>query len=170
MFNNIRNSLLKLVVLILFAAVATGCNTMQAGQPAESWTLSDANSVQHSLSDYAGQTVLLTFWSINDPQSLKALTLIQELHEQFQPQPVAVIGVEISNSDAATAYLAENELTFRFLLGGSDAAKTYDVSTVPTFIIISPKSGIALREDGFMQGIGERLIAVIQQQLRAQGR
>lgn len=170
MFNIARRNLFTLMILGLFVVVATGCNTMQAGQRAETWTLFDTSNSQHSLSDYAGQTVLLTFWSIDDQQSLKTLTLLQELHEQFQSQSVAVIGVETSKSNTAAAYLAENKFTFRFLLGDGEAAKTYDVSTVPTFIIISPKGGIAMREEGYVQGIGERLIAVLQQQLRAQGR
>ena len=115
--------------------IYTGTNV---GMQAPDFTLTDSHLVEHTLSDYRGQTVILYFWASYCPYCLEQNDRMQTWHTQYTPD-VVVLSVNLGDSDTViNAYLAENELTYPALMCLGNVQSTYHVYSVPTALVLDP--------------------------------
>jgi peroxiredoxin len=121
-----------------------------AGRRAPSFSLPDANQVQHDILDYRGKWLLLTFTTTVSCQ--RCAQLSREL-DKLQSPKVAVLSVMLSppeNANTAARYTAENKLTSPIVFDQSQVAIGYFKATpsnsridTPHLFAINPAGMIA---------------------------
>ncbi|MCI0523908.1 MAG: redoxin domain-containing protein [Acidobacteria bacterium] len=110
------------------------------GQPAPDFTLADLNDQSHSLKDYRGKTVVVSFISARCPISNAYKDRIRAVADEYGKRGVAFLGVN-SNSDESLeemrAYAAKNNLTFTILKDpGNVVADEYAAERTPKVYVI----------------------------------
>jgi thiol-disulfide isomerase/thioredoxin len=125
---------------------------LPVGSEAPDFTLENDEGESVTLSELRGQVVVLDFWATWCGPCKAAMPGVQELHEEFAEQPVAIYGVncwEQGPSQAAVDYFrGEKDYTYGLLLGGDAVADTYRVTGIPTFYVIGPDGTIVYRSVG----------------------
>lgn len=136
------------VLLFLSGCALTLAGQSLAGRRAPSFSLPDANQVQHDILDYRGKWLVLTFTtSVN---CIRCGPLVKAL-EPLQKQ-AAVLNVMISPPETAitaTRFTAENKITSPVIFDQSQVAIGYFKATptnsridTPHVFIINPEGRI----------------------------
>lgn len=130
------------------------------------FTLYDQNGKVHSLSDYEGNTVFVTFFATWCTYCKEELEILQELTKTDETLKVLIVtqpnsGQEV-DQDGIIKYINENgfeDMTFLFDTDGQ-VMNLYGVSSFPTSFVYRP-SGALL---GFLPGAApkETLISIIE--------
>lgn len=86
------------------------------GNPAPTFELPDADGTVHSLTEYAGKTVVLYFYPKDDtPGCTKEACGFRDLHEEFTRQDVVVLGVSPDGPEDHEAFARKFSLPFPLL-------------------------------------------------------
>src|SRR5262245_5566576 len=138
---------------ILLAALFIGLNArpianratpdkaiIATGSAAPEFTLTDLNSKSHSLKDYRGKTVVVSFISARCPISNAYKDRIRAIADEYAKQGVVFLGVN-SNSDESVGemrtYAARNKLNFTILKDkGNVIADAYSAERTPKVYVI----------------------------------
>jgi peroxiredoxin len=142
------------------------------GNEAPDFTLPTLDDEELALSSLRGNVVLLDFWATWCGPCVQALPKMQEIHAHFKGQPVVVLGVNRDGpgmNDQITTLLERKDITFGHVLDadGSVAAE-YQVTGIPSAILID-KDGIVQDVGmGFMPGKEKELIAKIDKLLKGE--
>lgn len=95
--------------------------SMLEGRKAPAFTLKGSDGKTHTLSDYAGKTVILYFYPKDDtPGCTKEACGFRELHHAIDDQDAVVLGVSRDHLDAHEAFIRKYNLPF-VLLSDPDA-------------------------------------------------
>lgn len=141
---------------------------LKAGGEAPAWELTGADGKAVSLSSLRGRIVLLTFWATWCGPSKLAMPGVQRLHEQFEDEPVAVLGVNIWERDGdPVEFMRSRKCTFGLLLKGDGVAEAYQVSGTPTFYVIGPDGKILYAGTGYEPKTEKEIAETIQGSLSA---
>jgi len=130
---------------------------LSEGAPAPEITGTDPAGQTFKLSDSRGRHVLLVFWGDWCHGCHGLLPQLKALAEQFDGQPLALLGVNTDAPATARAVLTANPLPWRCWLDGSTSGpitSTWSLRHFPTLYLISP--------DGTIQQKDTTLPAVIQ--------
>ncbi|MCF7837886.1 MAG: thioredoxin family protein [Candidatus Marinimicrobia bacterium] len=134
-----------LLVWALGAAVALGA---EVGAPAPSFTLPDTNGKTHSLSDFAGQIVVLEWINVDCPFVKKHYGAgnMQALQSRYGQQGVAWLAVCSSAPGKQGHYTAaewkpliestRNQATAVLLDPAGEVGRLYDAKTTPHMYVI----------------------------------
>ena len=109
------------------------------------FTLFDANGQEHSLTDYKGKQVYLSFWSNTSIPSLRELKVMQKLHAEYG-EKVHFVSINLDDDPAINKSVAQtNNYTWDFLHFGGDyeLREAYQITTVPTYFLINEQGGIS---------------------------
>ena len=112
---------------------------------AVNFTLFDANGQEHSLTDYKGKQVYLSFWSNTSIPSLRELKVMQKLHAEYG-EKVHFVSINLDDDPAINKSVAQtNNYTWDFLHFGDDyeLREAYQITTVPTYFLINEQGGIS---------------------------
>ncbi len=130
---------------------------LKIGQKAPDFTLPDGEGKEHSLSDYAGQWVLLYFYPKDDTPgcTIEACT-IRDHYASFQKMKMKVLGVSVDGAKSHEKFAKKYDLPFTLLSDEKkEVVKLYGVwqkkkmmgkeymGTVRTSFLIDPKGKIA---------------------------
>jgi thiol-disulfide isomerase/thioredoxin len=88
-----KQHLLVLLLFTILPGVALGL--LNVGDSAPNFTLPDTAWVNHQLTDYRGQVVLLNFWQHTDPSSLAELPRLSALHDDYQSHGFTALAVNL---------------------------------------------------------------------------
>lgn len=108
------------------------------------FTLLDVNDQPHSLKDYRGKIVYLSFWSNTSIPSLRELRVMQKLHKDYGDK-VHFVSINLDDDKSINKSVAQkNSYTWDFLHFGGDfeLREAYQVATVPTYFLINEQGGI----------------------------
>jgi thiol-disulfide isomerase/thioredoxin len=136
-----------------------------AGRPAPAWSLTGLDGKNHSLKDYRGKVVILDFWYRGCPWCIRAMPQLNELAQQYQGKPVAVIGMNIDKDTADARFVVEKlRLSYTNVLArGED--KSYRVQGFPTLYVIDAKGVIRDIHVGYSPGLGAKLAVTVERLL-----
>jgi peroxiredoxin len=141
-----------------------GTDPLEAGSPAPDFTLPSINGEQISLDDFEGHPIVLIFWSSTSPPCLEELPDLEALEEEFAPQELAVVTINMDSSvEEALSALQETNVTLPTLLGNnSNVMRAYSVNATPTTYIIDGNGTIVVNKVGYGKGTEDYLHSEIQ--------
>lgn len=114
--------------------------------PAADFNLPNAEGDQQSLSQYAGQVVLINFWASWCPPCIKEMPELQSLHDKYKGLGFSVVGINIDDdSEIAKRIISKFSINYPIVFDASKAtSKSYQVKGMPASFLID-KNG-ELRE------------------------
>jgi len=131
--------LLLICTVMFFPSLAFSVNS---GEEAPIFELSDLQGRKHALSDYRGKVVLINFWASWCRECITEMPSLNKLYSQFSGQGLAVLGVTVDRkSEDAAAAAKKARVSFPILLDnkGEVFIKKYAVIGLPTTIIVDRK-------------------------------
>lgn len=134
--------LLILGVAVAFALYANftkeDLQKIEVGKEVPDFSLVDLNGEKHKLSDYKGQGVFLNFWATYCGPCEREMPFINNQYLKFKDKGVAVLAVNIGESDLAVKKYAERlKLEFPILLDtDAEVNSTYGVVNLPATYLI----------------------------------
>ncbi|MEO6232166.1 MAG: TlpA disulfide reductase family protein [Ferruginibacter sp.] len=118
---------------------------------APDWTLHSLDNKKISLSNYKGQIVLIDFFYKSCYPCLKALPILQSLHQKYKSKGLAVLGIDIvdRNNNELETFLSRRGIDYKILLADKDVANDYKISVAPTIYLIDRNGKILYANAGF---------------------
>jgi peroxiredoxin len=120
---------------------------------APDFSLTDVTSGEKvSLSQFAGQPVLVVFWTTWCPHCQEESESLQNLQTNMGDQGLVILAINgMEYPSAVNSFRAKYDLTYRMLLDPSGSAlKTYKVTGYPMNFFIKPNGVIAYIQAGSM--------------------
>lgn len=125
--------------------------------PATDFTLLDPEGNEHKLSDYRGKTVIIDFWATWCGPCLQVMPDLQAIHQKYKDKGVVVMGVNAWENGDPKALMDARGWDYLLLLNGDQVAADYQVSGIPTMVIVDPNGMIIQRKVGAGPGLTEEL-------------
>ena len=103
----------------------------------------DAKGQEHSLTDYRGKQVYLSFWSNTSIPSLRELKVLQKLQLEYGDK-VHFVSINLDDDKSINETVAtKNNYSWDFLHFGGDyeLREAYQITTVPTYFLINEQGG-----------------------------
>ncbi len=140
---------------------------LAAGVDAPDWTLQSMKDEQLTLKDLKGKVVLVDFFYRACFPCLKALPVLQSLHEKYGEKGLKVIGIDPidKKDDVMTAFLAKRNVTYTVLMDGKEAAMDYKVSGYPALYLIDKNGKVFHAHTGYDENMEESLEEMIKKLL-----
>jgi peroxiredoxin len=134
-------TLISLSVLTIREQAATAqANALSIGQEAPDFTLKDLSGRRHSLRDYRGKTVVVSFLSTQCPIVDAYHERIRKLAADYEQRGVVILGLYPNNNEplsAVKAKAAEQKLSFPVMKDeGSQVADLYHAQSTPEMFVI----------------------------------
>ncbi|MDV2989343.1 MAG: TlpA disulfide reductase family protein [Dehalogenimonas sp.] len=149
---------LKLSIYLfgMITLLFSGCSNKSIDATPANFSLSDLYGNATSLSQFAGEPVIINFWRLDCPGCIKELPFIQAVYTN-QTTATNIITIAIRDSQSAlTQFMVENAYTFPVLQDkfGTVTAE-YDVRFTPTTYFINSYGKIADIKVGPFANINE---------------
>lgn len=165
-----RSRLAILGVIILIITLLVGCTPPQLstdppgrapgssisdGQPAPEIILPNLQGQTIKLSDYRGKVVILNFWASWCPPCKAEMPELERAYQEFSQSTDAVL-LTVNLTDGyrettakARQYMVDNHFTMPVLLDTKGkAADDYNITSIPTTVIIDKQGNIRVRFSG----------------------
>jgi thiol-disulfide isomerase/thioredoxin len=125
-----------------------------ANGPAPPFTLSARGGNSVSLSQYKGQVVMLNFWASWCGPCRQEMPLLENIYKKYNKMGFTLIGVNVEpDSKAADEWLKQTPVSFPVIYDkDSTVSKAYDVSGMPSTVIIDRKGNIRVLHRGYKPG------------------
>ncbi|HDY84585.1 hypothetical protein LCGC14_0999290 [marine sediment metagenome] len=138
------------LVLIAGLFLINWLNSSSGIRPDISFT--DIDGQQHSMNDYAGKPMLLTFWATDCPGCIQEMPDLIALHDQYAKQGLVMIEVAMAHDSLAHIKAMRDERNMPFIITWdhkSEMAMAFDnVRVTPTHFLIAPNGDIIMRKIG----------------------
>lgn len=148
----LRRTLILIAATLLPAAVAWAA--VQPQQAAPDFTLKRAEGGNLRLAEQRGQVVLINFWASWCGPCRIEMPHLNKLHDKYKAGGFMVLGVNIDDDPRnAMAGATKLGITFPVLLDGDKrVAKLYDLSTMPTTLLIDRDGTLRHVHKGYREG------------------
>ncbi|MCB1799928.1 MAG: TlpA family protein disulfide reductase, partial [Gammaproteobacteria bacterium] len=151
-YNEWLNEQQAKAVVELFSQDQPAAGQALIGRPAPNFTLTTVDGETVSLSDYAGQVVLVNFWATWCASCLTEMPDYEQVYQQYRPEFV-VLGVNLQEGRShVQQYAGGLGLTFPVLLDsdGRVTNRHYQVTGMPGSFLIDRDGRIFYRHIGPM--------------------
>jgi peroxiredoxin len=123
-------------------------NSLAQGQPAPDFSLKTLDGqATVTLSELRGKGVILNFWASWCAPCRKEMPVLQQAHETYQAQGLAILAINVSSQDTpaeAKAFVEELRLTMPVLLDeGSAAEEAFRILGLPTSFFIDSQGVVS---------------------------
>ena len=141
-------------VLIILIFVTLWGNTIQFGKKSSrpipgdtaiEFSATDLSGNEFSLSDYAGEVVVVHFWATWCAQCEDEMLMLESIWQIYQDQNVQLVGIAMDDTAASVQELAEDlQISFPLIVEeGRSITSLYSVSAVPETFIIDQEGTVA---------------------------
>ena len=153
------------ITAALFSLLAG--NTVAADK-APDFTLKSNKGDNIRLAEQRGNVVMLNFWASWCGPCKQEMPLLDELHKRYSRAGFTIIGVNVErDTEAAKRLLRDIPVSFPVLFDTeSVASKLYDVSAMPTTVMIDRDGNIRHLHKGFKPGYENEYRKQIKQLIR----
>jgi peroxiredoxin len=143
--------LAALAASLLAAVPATGGGP---NGPAPAFSLGAKGGGNVSLAQYKGQVVMLNFWASWCGPCRQEMPLLENIYKKYNKLGFTLVGVNVEpDSKAADEWLKQTPVSFPVLYDkDSQVSKLYDVSGMPSTVIIDRKGNIRVLHRGYKPG------------------
>jgi thiol-disulfide isomerase/thioredoxin len=135
-----NRTLVKRFLVILFFSMAFW------GPPAYAevvnFALSDANGVEHKLSDYRGKWLVINFWATWCAPCLKEIPELIQFHNRHKDNDAIVLGIDFEEIDLTSlrAFIKEQGMNYPVLRAGSTSLAPFEpLLGLPSTFLVSPQ-------------------------------
>ena len=144
--------LIPLAAAVVLALPASGAS--EPTGPAPQFTLDARGGSKISLSQYKGQVVMLNFWASWCGPCRQEMPLLENIYKKYNKMGFTLIGVNVEpDSKAAEGFLKDMPVSFPVIYDkDSTVSKAYDVSGMPSTVIIDRKGNIRALHRGYKPG------------------
>jgi peroxiredoxin len=119
---------------------------------APDFTLTDTDGVSHTLSDYRGKIVIVSFWAVWCAPCRKEMPSMQSAWEKIQSKDTLILAVNWGDDTESIDQFLESmsvDLKFPILLGGDEEMTSeWSVKGLPTTFVINPEGRLAYKVIG----------------------
>jgi len=142
-------------VILLILAAAVGYTvyanatrdekgTVQKGDQAPDFVLTDINGKKHKLSDYKGKGVFLNFWGTWCEPCKKEMPAIEKVGKEYKKKGVEILAVNVGESNFQVKNFAKQyHLTFPIMIDtNKEVQKAYGIDPLPTTFLINSKGRV----------------------------
>jgi peroxiredoxin len=122
--------------------------------PAPEFVLPAKGGSQVDLAKYKGQVVMLNFWASWCGPCRQEMPLLEDIYKKYNKLGFTLIGVNVEpDSKAADDWLKQTPVSFPVIYDkDSQVSKLYDVSGMPSTVIIDRKGNIRMLHRGYKPG------------------
>jgi peroxiredoxin len=135
-------------------ACAAALAASPAGGPAPDFTLDSRGGKPLSLAQYKGQVVMLNFWASWCVPCKQEMPLLESIQKKYSKLGFTLIGVNVEpDTKAANAVLEKIPVSFPVVYDTeSKVSKLYQVSGMPSTVIIDRKGQVRMLHKGYKPG------------------
>ena len=125
-----------------------------AAAPAPAFTLASRAGQNVSLAEYKGQVVMINFWASWCGPCRQEMPLLESIYRKYNKMGFTMIGVNVEpDSNAANDWLKATPVSFPILYDrDSKVSKLYDVSGMPSTVIIDRTGKLRVLHRGYKPG------------------
>lgn len=145
---------LRSVILLGLMSFSFSVAAVSMGSQAPDFTLKSKSGKNVRLSDYRGQVVMINFWASWCGPCRQEMPLLEKMHRRYSKLGFVLLGVNVeADSSKANAYLKDIPVSFPVLYDTNNkASKLYDVSAMPTTIILDRNGKMRFLHQGYKPG------------------
>jgi thiol-disulfide isomerase/thioredoxin len=143
-----------LIIIGLVLPVSYGsAEKAPASTAAKEFTLKDVQSKKVSLSDFKGKVVLINFFATWCSPCRMEIPELVKIHQKYKNKDFVILGISL-DEDALPfmikTFARDMKITYPVLMGTLDVAEGYQVSGVPSTIVVNREGKIYKRFDGLV--------------------
>lgn len=144
----------RIAALVAALGLALPVLAGPAGAPAPTFTLASRAGQDVSLAQYKGQVVMLNFWASWCGPCRQEMPLLESIYHKYNKMGFTMIGVNVEpDSNAANEWLKATPVSFPILYDrDSKVSKLYDVSGMPSTVIIDRTGKVRVLHRGYKPG------------------
>jgi thiol-disulfide isomerase/thioredoxin len=86
--------------------------------------LPDLDGREVASNSWAGKVVVLNYWATWCPPCLREMPMLVELQRTYDNGELQVVGIAIDQAEPVSRFVAERDINYPILLGGSEAIET----------------------------------------------
>lgn len=151
-----ENSVARLIEIEVTGTQSSSNSTeKQWVKIAPEFNLQDINDKWVKLSDFKGKVVIVTFWAAWSPESQSQVRDLNNLHNQYINEKLAIIGISIDEGGAERIrdFVQSNGLRYPILIADTGVKSNYGgIGKLPTTFIIDQDGNIFKEYGGYRGG------------------
>jgi peroxiredoxin len=109
---------------------------MRPGQQYFNFEGKDTEGNLHAITDYNNKPMFITFFSPEDPASLREITALKNIYDEYRKDVTFVTVCSGCGYTALQTFINENKLKWTFLIVDPSVERTYEVISYPTSFFI----------------------------------
>ncbi|MFI4877624.1 MAG: TlpA disulfide reductase family protein [Steroidobacterales bacterium] len=144
----------RIVAIAAALALSLPALAGSEGGPAPAFSLGSRAGSQVSLAQYKGQVVMINFWASWCGPCRQEMPLLESIYKKYGKMGFTMIGVNVEpDSNAANEWLKQTPVSFPILYDkDSKVSKLYDVSGMPSTVIIDRSGKLRMLHRGYKPG------------------
>lgn len=133
-----------------------------AGNSSPNWELRDLKGNIVSNTRLKGKVTLIDFSFNACAACMLSIPTLKRLHEKYKGTDVSILTINTSDpKQSVIAHAKKNDVTYPVLLNGSKVAKSFQVSSYPSFYLVDKNGMIAATFEGYSKNLETELIEKI---------
>ncbi|MBI5586092.1 MAG: TlpA family protein disulfide reductase [Deltaproteobacteria bacterium] len=153
--NVLKKTVLVLTVLVLAGGLALQALAAPKSEMAPEFTLKDLSQKKVKLSDFKGKVIILNFFATWCPPCRAEIPELVKIYQGNQAKGLVVLSVSLDTEgvpQVLNKFVKDMKIPYPVLLGTMELVDQYQISGVPTTLIINREGKVHKRYDGLVPG------------------